>query len=285
MLTGPTVQDFFKQFPDDDTCLDYLFQLRHGETIECPKCAKIGKFHRIKRHPAYECAWCGFEIYPMVGTMFHRSHTPLQKWFYALYLFTTTRHGVPAKELQRQLGISYPTALRMSHEIRKHMGEVDGEPPLTGHVEIDETYVGGKRSGKRGRGAAGKAVVFGILERDGEIYTSVVPNASGKALIPHIEAQVPKGTRISSDEWLPYRILTALGYEHTTVDHMRKQWADGDTHVNTLEAFWSMLKRSIRGTHIHVSRHHLPKYLGEFEFRYNRRKRPEMMFADLLASL
>jgi transposase-like protein len=221
----------------------------------------------------------------MVGTPFHKSHTPLQKWFYAMYLFTTTRHGVPAKELQRQLGVSYPTAFRMAHLIRDYMGKVDGEPPLTGHVEVDETYVGGKRAGKRGRGAGGKTVVFGMLERDGEIFTKVVPDASRKSLIPEITRQIPKGTRISSDEWTPYRVLTALGYEHTTVDHGCKQWADGDTHVNTLEAFWSMLKRSIRGTHIHVSRQHLPKYLGEFEFRYNRRKRPETMFADLVASL
>ena len=285
MFNGPTIQDFFKQFPTDDACLDYLMQLRHGETIDCPKCGKHGKFARIKKEKAYSCPWCGHHIHPMVGTPFHKSHTPLQKWFYAMYLFTTTRHGVPAKELQRQLGVSYPTAFRMAHLIRDYMGKVDGEPPLTGHVEVDETYVGGKRAGKRGRGAAGKTVVFGILEREGEIYTSVVRNASGKSLIPHIEAQVPKGTRISSDEWLPYRVLTGLGYEHTTVDHGCKQWADGDTHVNTLEAFWSMLKRSIRGTHIHVSRQHLPKYLGEFEFRYNRRKRPETMFADLVASL
>ncbi len=285
MFNGPTIQDFFKQFPTDDACLDYLMQLRHGETIDCPKCGKHGKFARIKKEKAYSCPWCGHHIHPMVGTPFHKSHTPLQKWFYAMYLFTTTRHGVPAKELQRQLGVSYPTAFRMAHLIRDYMGKVDGEPPLTGHVEVDETYVGGKRAGKRGRGAAGKTVVFGILEREGEIYTSVVRNASGKSLIPHIEAQVPKGTRISSDEWLPYRVLTGLGYEHTTVDHGCRQWADGDTHVNTLEAFWSMLKRSIRGTHIHVSRQHLPKYLGEFEFRYNRRKRPETMFADLVASL
>jgi transposase-like protein len=187
MFNGPTVQEFFKQFPDDDTCLEYLMQLRHGETLDCPKCGKHGKFHRIKRHPAYECAWCGFEIYPMVGTMFHRSHTPLQKWFYALYLFTTTRHGVPAKELQRQLGVSYPTALRMSHEIRKHMGDADGTPPLTGHVEVDETYVGGRRpkiKGFTGRSAKGKTVVFGILERGGELYTSVVP----RALSDHLES-------------------------------------------------------------------------------------------------
>ena len=285
MQNSPTIQDFFKQFPDDDACLDYLMRLRHGEVLDCPKCAKRGKFHRVRRHPAYECAWCGYEIFPMVGTMFYRSHTPLQKWFYAMYLFTTTRHGVPAKELQRQLGVSYPTALRMAHKIWVYMGVIDGEPPLTGHVEVDETYVGGRRPGKRGRGAAGKSVVFGIIERDGELYTSVVPDASRKSLIPKIVRQVPKGTRISSDEWLPYRVLSSLGYRHETVDHGAKEYARGDVHVNTLEAFWSMLKLSIRGTHIHVSTKHLPKYLGEFEYRYNLRKQPELMFDRLLASL
>jgi transposase-like protein len=149
-----TIQDFFKQFPDDDACLDYLMKLRHGDVIDCPKCGKTGRFARIRKMPAYSCQWCGHHIHPMVGTPFHKSHTPLQKWFYAMYLFCTTRHGVPAKELQRQLGVSYPTAYRLAMEIRKYMGLVDGEPPLTGHVEVDETYVGGKRPGKRGRGAA-----------------------------------------------------------------------------------------------------------------------------------
>ena len=288
MADAPTIQEFFKQFPDDDACLDYLMKLRHGETLDCPKCGKHGKFHRIKRHPAYECAWCGYEIYPMVETMIHRSHVPLQKWFYAMYLFTTTRHGVAAKELQRQLGVSYPTAFRMAHKIREYMGAVDGDPPLTGHVEIDETYVGGRRpkiKGFTGRGAKGKTVVMGILERDGEVFTKVVPTASRKSLIPPIVERLKPGTRISTDEWGPYRILSSLGYIHDTVDHASKEYARGDVHVNGLEAFWSMLKRSIRGTHIHVSRKHLPKYLGEFEYRYNLRKRPGLMFARLLASL
>lgn len=286
--TGPTVQDFFRQFPDDDTCLDYLMQQRHGSVIECPKCEKEGKFHRIKRHPAYECAWCGHEIYPMVGTLFHRSHVPLQKWFYAIYMFCTTRHGVAAKELQRQLGVSYPTAFRMSHKIREYVGAVDGDPPLTGHVEVDETYVGGKRpkvKGFTGRSAKGKTIVFGIHERGGEIFTKVVPTAGRKSLIPPILENVPLGTRISSDEWGPYRILSELGYVHDTVDHRSKEYARGDVHVNSLEAFWSMLKRSIRGTHIHVSRKYLPSYLGEFEYRYNLRKQPDQMFPRLLANL
>ena len=288
MAKAPTVQDFFKQFPDDDTCLDYLMKLRHGEVIECPKCGKEGRFARIKKMPAYSCPWCGHHIHPMVGTPFHKSRTPLQKWFYAMYLFTSTRHGVPTKELQRQLGVTYKTAFRMAHKIREYMSAVDGDPPLTGHVEVDETYIGGRRpkiKGFTGRGAKGKTVVFGILERGGELYTSVVPSASGKSLIPHIEAQVPKGTRISSDEWAPYRVLSGLGYRHETVDHRAKEYARGDVHVNTLESFWAILKRSIRGTHIHVSRQHLPKYLGEFEFRYNLRKQPDPMFSRLLASL
>ena len=288
MISAPTIQDFFAEFPDDDTCLDYLMKLRHGETLDCQKCGKKGRFTRIRKMPAYACPWCGHHIHPMVGTPFHRSHVPLQKWFYAMYLFTTTRHGVPAKELQRQLGVSYPTAFRIAHKIRDYMGMLDGIPPMTGHVEVDETYVGGRRpkiKGFTGRGAKGKTVVMGILERGGEIYTEVVPSAAGRSLIPPILANVPVGTRVSTDEWAPYKVLTSLGYRHHTVDHASKEYARGDVHVNGLEAFWSMLKRSIRGTHIHVSPRYLSKYLGEFEYRYNRRKCSETMFAHLLASL
>jgi len=280
------IQDFFRCFPDDGACLDHLFKIKYGVEPACPKCGEIGAFHRLKKLPAYTCN-CGHHIHPMVGTPFEKSRTSLQKWFYAMYLFTTTRHGVAAKELQRQLSVTYKTAWRMGHEIRKHMGDTDGIPPMTDHVEVDETYVGGRRrkvKGFTGRGAKGKTVVFGILERNGELFTKVVPNASGKSLILPILDNVPEGTRISSDEWLPYRALTNLGYKHDTVNHRAKEYARGDVHVNSLEGFWSILKRSIRGTHVHVSRKHLDKYLGEFEYRYNMRKHPEVMFARLLLS-
>lgn len=122
----------------------------------------------------------------MADTIFHRSHTPLQKWFYAIYLFTTTRHGVPALELQRQLGVSYPTTLRMAHIIREHIAEIDSENPLHGAVEVDETYIGGKRRGTRGRGETGKSIVFGMLEREGEVMTKIVPNVRKHTLLPHI---------------------------------------------------------------------------------------------------
>ncbi len=224
MSKMPTVQDFFRNFPDDDACLEHLFKIRFGDDPACPKCGEIGKLRRLRKVPAYTCN-CGHHIHPMAGTPFASSRTPLQKWFYAMYLFTASRHGVPAKELQRQLGVTYKTAWRIGHEIRKFMAKVDGDPPLTGHVEVDETYIGGKRpkiKGFTGRGAKGKTVVMGILERDGEVFTKVVPTAGRKSLIPPILERLKPGTRISTDEWAPYRILSSLGYVHDTVDPSAK---------------------------------------------------------------
>ncbi len=285
MAKAPTVHEFFQRFPDDDTCLDHLMRVRYGESLDCPGCGCHGKFHRLHKRPVYSCQWCRYQISPMEGTLFERTHTPLTKWFYALYLFTTSRHGVPAKELQRQLGVTYKTAWRMGHQIRKHMARVDGDPPLGGHVEADETYIGGRRSGgKRGRGAPGKTIVFGMAERAGDIMTRVVPNTRKATLERHILENIRSGSIISTDEWIAYRSLAKHGYTHGTVDHSVDQWVDGIHHTNTLEGFWSQIKRSIRGTHIHVSRKHLPKYLGEFEFRWNLRHAPETMFARLLMS-
>ena len=279
-----TVTDFFKRFPDDDSCLGHLMSIRFGFELDCPKCNKHGKFSRIRKQPAYQCAWCGHHIHPMADTPFHRSRTPLQKWFYAMYLFTTSRHGVPAKELQRQLGVTYKCAWRMGHEIRKYMAGIDGDDGLSGHVEVDETYVGGRRPGVRGRGAAGKTVVFGMLERDGDVMTCVVPNVKGCTLHPIIEDKIAKGSTVSSDELATYKALGRKGYAHGTVEHGAEEWVRGIHHVNSIEGFWSQIKRSIHGTHIHVSKQHMSKYLGEFEYRYNMRGNPEFMFSRLLLS-
>lgn len=282
-----TVQEFFKKFPDDDSCLDHLMVTRFGRSPECPKCHRTSKFHRIRKRPVYECQWCGHQISPMVGTPFQRSSTPLQKWFYAMYLFTTSRHGVPAKELQRQLGVTYKTAWRMGHEIRKYMARIDGMPPLDGHVEMDEAYFGGKRKSMKRTGKShlsNKTAVFGMLERDGQVYTTIIPNARRETLIPEILKQIPKGTRISTDKWRGYHVLKQVGYDHQSVNHGGGEYVRGDTHTNSIEGFWARLKLSIRGTHVHVSGKHLAKYLGEFEFRFNLRKTPELMFDRLLAS-
>ncbi len=280
-----TVTDFFRQFPTDDACLEHLWEVRFGDEAECPKCSKVGKFYRLSKEPAYSCPRCGHHIHPMVGTPFEKTHTPLQKWFYAMYLFTTTRHGVAGKELQRQLGVTYKTAWRMGHEIRKFMAKADGEAPLGGTVEADETYVGGKRSGgKRGRGAPNKTVVFGMLERDGDVMTKVVPNVSKRTLQPIIAENVEPDSTVHTDELKSYSGLAKAGYEHETVNHSAGEYARDDCHVNGLEGFWARLKLSIRGTHVHVSRKHLQKYVKEFEYRYNMRKRPDRMFDRLLAA-
>src|SRR5579859_7398838 len=141
------IQEFFTQFPDDEACLEHLMVVRYGREAKCPSCKRETKFHRILKRPVYSCQFCGHQIYPMAGTPFQDSHTPLQKWFYAMYLFTTSRHGVPAKELQRQLSLTYKTAWRMAHVIREYMGAVDGNDKLQGDVEVDETLIGGHIKG------------------------------------------------------------------------------------------------------------------------------------------
>lgn len=274
-----TVQDFFKEFPDDESCLNHLMKLRFGDSLDCPKCGKHGKFSKITKQPAYQCAWCGHHIHPMVGTPFAKSRTSLQKWFYAMYLFTTTRSGVSAKELQRQLGVTYKCAWRIGYEIRKYMGRVDGDSGLSGHVEVDEVYVGGKPRNRNNSGyikgkyqRGDKTIVFGMVERGGDIITRVVPDVKRKTLIPLIEEHVEQGSAINTDEMQSYVILNKKGYKHESVHHHEREYVRGEVHTNTIEGFWSHFKNSVRGTHKSISRQHMQNYLHEFEFRFNLRR-------------
>jgi transposase-like protein len=197
-----------------------------GFELDCPKCGKHGKFSKISKQPAYQCAWCGNHIHPMVGTPFEKSRTPLQKWFYAMYLFTTSRHGVPAKELQRQLAVTYKTAWRMGHEIRKYMGNVDGDPTLYGDVEADETYIGGRpryrNTTKPGLGAK-KTAVFGAIERGGRVRTNVIEKSTGSALEREVDQAIVAGSRVFTDEWSGYNKLSQMGYKHFKVNHRAKE--------------------------------------------------------------
>lgn len=278
-----TVQQFFKRFPSDDACLTYLFKSRFAKNHQCPKCLKNSTWHLLKSEKAFSCGNCGHHIHPMVDTIFENSSTSLQLWFYAIYLFTTTRSGVSAKELQRQLGVTYKTAWRMGHEIRKHMAQVDGDDKLDGIVEIDETYIGGKQKGKRGRGASGKSIVFGMMEKNGNVMTKIVDNVKAKTLHPLIESNIEKGSEIQTDELRSYQGLDKKGFKHKTVNHGSGEYVakDGST-VNSMESFWARLKLSIKGTHIHVSKKHLAKYASEFEYRFNSWNCPELMIEELL---
>lgn len=260
-MTTQSVLQFFERFPNDDACLDHLWSVRFADQGECPKCAKPSKFHRVKKRPVYECAWCGFQISPMAGTPFEKSHTPLQKWFYAMYLFTTTRHGVSAKELQRQLSVTYKTAWRIGHEIRKYMGGVDGDAPLGGpgrDVEIDKTLIGGSVKGMGPGYKGNKTCVVGMLERDGELVTTVALRRDKAALKGIILHSVLPGATLHTDEYGGYKDIDQSGYNHVKVNQSVGEYARGDgAGVNAIEGFWAQFKRSINGTHVHVSRKHL----------------------------
>ena len=282
-----TVKTFFKQFPTDDACLIHLFNVRFGQGHECPKCGKSAKWYRIAGRPVFSCQHCGNHIHPMAGTLFEDSHTSLQSWFYAMYLFTTTRHGVSAKELQRQLGVTYKCAWRIGHQIRKHMDKVNGNDPLSGLVEIDEVMVGGRHKGKHQSRDAGKSLLLGMVERGGSMAVKAIPNVRKDTLYPVIERNVAKGTEIHTDKLSAYIGLKDAGYIHRSVSHSSfsgKNHVDGNCHVNSIEGFWSLLQRGIRGTHVWVSGKHLESYAAEFSFRFNLRKTPSAMFPALVSS-
>ncbi|MCB2083345.1 MAG: IS1595 family transposase [Sphingomonadaceae bacterium] len=284
-----TIAQFFAKFPNDEVCLNHLFEVRFGQGYTCPSCERPSNWYRIKAERAYSCQWCGHHLHPTVGTPFEKTRTPLQSWFYAIYLFTTTRNGVAAKELQRQLGVTYKTAWRMAGLIRQHMADVDGDKLIGGEgkeVEIDETLVGGATTGGgRGNYRSNKTVVLGMVERDGDIVTAVVPDVKRASLLPHIKQNVREGTLVHTDQLHSYRILPENGFRHDKVNHQKGEYVnERGSHVQTIEGFWSQLKRSINGTHIHVSGKHLWKYAKEAEYRFNRRNRPETMLPELLST-
>ena len=269
-----TIKDFRAEFPDDKACLAAVFRNKYPNGIECAKCHGKNCYYPVAARRSYVCSKCGAQVSPTAGTIFHKSPTPLTSWFHAIFLMGQSKNGVAAKELERQLGVTYKCAWRIAKQVRLMM-KGEGSPilggPAGGVVEADETYIGGKRKGKRGRGAAGKTVVFGMVERGGAIKTQVVENVKGDTLAPLIQATIAPGSVVSTDELASYTRLGALGYDHGTVTHGRGQYVQGIFHTNNLEGYWSQLKRSINGTYHAVSRKHLPSYLDEFSFRYDRR--------------
>jgi len=276
---GYTISQFNEMFPDDDACLDHLMRVRYGEVFPCLKCEKEAHYYRVAKRRCYECEYCGHQVYPTAGTPFAKTRTSLRDWFYVMFLFCTTRNGVSAKEIQRQIGVTYKTAWRMGHEIRKYMGWVDGDDELghMGIVEADKTFIGGRDK----RGKEDKTVVLGMHERGGSVVTRIIPDRSGRSVVPHIVKNVRKGAWVATDEAWAFANLDDHGFEHETVNHASKEYVRGPIHTNSIESFWSTLKRGIAGTHIWVSPKHLSSYLKEFEYRHNLRKQPHLMF-DLL---
>ena len=288
-ITKYTVKEFNAQFPDDRACLDFIFTTRWPDGGKC-KCGKSNCFHPVQGRRTYACAWCGTQISPTAGTIFHKSETSLKSWFFAMFLMSSSKNGVAAKELERQLGVTYKTAHRMGHKIRQLMQSGGGM--LSGIVEADETYIGGKISNmhknKRPQIRAGlndKTPVIGILERGGNIQAKVVSQVKRETLLPNIIGNVEKGSFVCTDENFSYRGLHKAGFIHNTVQHQKRQYVFGHAHTNSIEGFWSQLKRSINGTFHHVSKQHLQKYVNEFVYRYNLRRAENPIFADLSAKV
>ena len=287
-----SVRDFFAEFPNDEACLNRIMAVRFGARHVCDRCGKLATFHKLSERKAFSCSQCGAHVYPCAGTIFQDSRTPLQTWFYAIYLFIATRHGVSGKELQRTLGVTYKTAWRMGQQIRDLMAKADGFEMLQGHVEADEAFIGGKHHGAgRGRGYDNKTAVLGIKERGGRIHTEVIPDTKKVTLRAIVNETVEKGSTVSTDELNSYGLLKGDGYMHGAVDHSRKEWAWTDRvsgvrhHVNGVESFWKLFKDSVKSTHIHISEQHMENYLGELQFRSNHRSMRNAMFDLLVGAL
>lgn len=278
-----TIADFNRRFPNDDACLEWLKNRRWPDGIHCDKCQTITKHHKVSKHPCYACDRCGNHVHPTAGTIFHKSTTPLHFWFYAMFLMNQTRCGISAKQLQRETGVTYKTAWRMFKQIRGIMR--DRIQKLSGEVEIDETYIGGKRHGTTGRGAAGKSIVLGMTQRKGGISAIKVKDVRRNTLTPIIKQRVMSKSSVYTDEFRSYDKLKKQGYRHERVNHSEKKWVSGKVHTNTIEGFWSALKRGIDGVYHAVSAQHLQSYINEYQFRYNHRLDEQPLFLTLLEKI
>ncbi len=272
-----------EKFGSEDKCRAYLEELRWPDGVECPRCD--GRtISRIVKRNQFECDACRYQFSVTAGTLFHDSHLPLWKWFLAIYIMGESKKGVSSKQLQRMLGVSYKTAWYLSHRIRDAMGD-DDQPLLAGIVEVDETLIGGKRPGYGAGYTGNKATVAGAVQRGGEIRLRVVPNRRRETLHGFISATVGDETEaIHTDEFRSYDGIADENIRHETVQHASDEYVRGDVHTNTVESAWSLLKRSIIGSYHHISVKHLPAYLDEMEFRFNRRDNP-FLFRDTLLVL
>jgi transposase-like protein/predicted RNA-binding Zn-ribbon protein involved in translation (DUF1610 family) len=288
------VREFFARFADERACLEHIMAVRFGGTkLDCPSCGTVGvQFHKLSERRAYACPECRFQIAPTANTILHDTRTPLVSWFYAMYLFCTTRHGVSGKELQRQLGVTYKTAYRIGQQIRDLTGKAANfDELLSGHVEIDEAYIGGRATGLgTGNYRAKKTAVVALVERKGRMIAKVIPNNRTASLRPIVLDNVEPGSTVSTDELRSYGLLTGDGYRHGRVNHKQGEYAryvckSLTFHTNTVEGFWRLFKASIRSTHVHVSEKHMQRYLNEFAFRVNHRERVNGMFDLLVGAL
>jgi transposase-like protein len=283
----------FEQFGSEEKCRKYLEHLRWPDGVRCPRC-QSDKISRIYERKQFACDPCNYQFSATAGTIFHDSHLPLPKWFAAIYLICEAKKGLSANQLKRTLKVAYKTAWYLCHRIRAAVADADNSL-LTGIVEVDETFVGGKAKNmhrsrlakmKKGRGGYdNKTMVVGAIQRGGQVRLATGESPTRKILHAFIEAKLADETSvIMTDENTAYEGLNDRNTIHVTVDHASREWVRGIAHTNTLENVWSLFKRSVIGSYHKVSVKHLDRYLDEFEFRFNNRNNP-YLFRDTLLRL
>src|SRR5216684_1614460 len=285
-----TRNQFDREFANDDICLETVKEQRFpGGVTNCHKCGEDRKHYRVSGRTAYACDHCGNHIYPLVGTIFQKSTTPLRIWFQAMYLMGSTRCGISAKQIQRETGVTYKTAWRMFRQVRSLLSEPDMQ--LEGSaVEMDETYYGGTSKGHRGRPMRGdkqKSPVVGVMERStkrrvGRVRAIATKDVTADTLLGIVHEHILPSSTVFTDEFVSYDRLGARVNEHKRINHSAKVYVMGDVHTNTIEGFWSLLKRGIGGVYHSVSQKYLQTYLDEYSFRYNRRDQGNLIFTSLL---
>lgn len=274
-----TLHEAIKYFADEMTCIKFVASLRweNGEPI-CPKCNSTENYF-LKTRKVWKCKDCKKQYSVKVGTIFEGSPIALDKWLMAIWMIANCKNGVSSYEIHREIGITQKSAWFVLHRIRKAMQ--DGSfVKLSGEVEADETFVGGlaknmskaRRESKiKGRGSVGKTAVLGILQRQGNVKAKVIADTTKKTLHKEVLENVESGSNLFTDEWRSYRGLDAE-YIHEVINHSISQYVLGNVHTNSIENFWTLLKRTIKGTYVSVEPFHLDNYLNEQTFRFNERK-------------
>ncbi|MPZ47989.1 MAG: IS1595 family transposase [Dehalococcoidia bacterium] len=298
-----SLMEFMAKYPDDAACLEYLWRTRYsedGEHAYCPNCEQERVFKRYdtaQQRQSWTCTACAHRLHPTANTIYHKSSTSLHLWFYATYLMASTRCGISAKQLERELGVTYKTAWRMAYLIRNVLMEQDATP-MTGPVEVDETFVGGKvrkiyiwnpkeytkeqRSAAKRNSLANKTTVQGIVQRGGRVVAMTVANQKRVSLLPNVQKYVLPAEIVYTDELHSYKTLPQHDYHHDRVNHREGVYVSGDVHTNTIKGFWSLTKNGIRGVYHSVSAKHLQGYLNEYAWRYSHRHDELPMVETLL---
>lgn len=285
-------------FHDEAAAFAFLEGLLWANGTTCPKCGTVGEAGKLegvrskasKKNPdgverigLWKCYACRQQFTVRVNTVFESAHIPLHKMLQAVYLLSSSKKGISAHQIHRALEITYKSAWFLCHRIREAMRE-GNLPPMGGEgkiVEADETYIGGKEKNKHARvrnskniGGTGKEIAFSLVERDGNVRSQHITNVSAKTLRPILTEQLDRHTKLMTDDAGQYRHMNR-DFDHQVVNHGIGEYVRGEAHTNTVEGYFSILKRGIIGTYHHVSSQHLKRYLAEFDFRYNERKIPD----------